>query len=84
MTASKLPMVGGGGHWCVPELLKVAGADNLEGVLVGLANWPGKAVADVAQRFIERTKEPWFGHDFDLRLCARSDPEGGVGTRRRG
>jgi len=63
MTASKLPMVGGGGHWCVPELLKVAGADNLEGVLVGLANWPGKAVADVAQRFIERTKEPWFGHD---------------------
>ncbi|MFZ0020028.1 MAG: ABC transporter substrate-binding protein, partial [Acetobacteraceae bacterium] len=63
MTASKMPMVGSGGHWCVPELLKVAGADNLEGVLVGLANWPGKAVADVAQRFIERTKEPWFGHD---------------------
>jgi branched-chain amino acid transport system substrate-binding protein len=63
MTASKMPMVGSGGHWCVPELLKVAGADNLEGVLVGLANWPGKAVADVAQRFVERTKEPWFGHD---------------------
>ena len=63
MTASKLPMVGSGGHWAVPELLKVAGADNLEGVLVGLANWPGKAVADVAQRFVERTKEPWFGHD---------------------
>jgi branched-chain amino acid transport system substrate-binding protein len=61
MTASKMPMVGG--HWCVPELLKVAGAENLEGVLVGLANWPGKAVADVAQRFVERTKEPWFGHD---------------------
>jgi branched-chain amino acid transport system substrate-binding protein len=63
MTASKLPLVGGGGHWCVPELLKVAGAENLEGVLVGLANWPGKAVADVSKRFIERTKEPWFGHD---------------------
>ncbi len=84
LTASKLPMVGGGGHWCVPELLKVAGADNLEGVLVGLANWPGKAVADVAQRFVERTKEPWFGHDSDLRLCARADPEGGVGARRHG
>ena len=56
-------MIGSGGHWAVPELLKVAGADNLEGVLVGLANWPGKAVADVAQRFVERTKEPWFGHD---------------------
>lgn len=59
----KLPLVGGGGHWTVPELLKVAGAENLEGVLVGLANWPGKKVADVAQRFVERTKEPWFGHD---------------------
>ena len=61
--ATKLPKVGGGGHWCVPELLKVAGAENLEGVLVGLANWPGKAVEDVSKRFIERTKEPWFGHD---------------------
>jgi branched-chain amino acid transport system substrate-binding protein len=63
MTASKLPLIGGGGHWCVPELLKVAGADNLEGVIVGLANWPGKNQAELAKRFIERTKEPWFGHD---------------------
>jgi branched-chain amino acid transport system substrate-binding protein len=63
LTANKLPLIGGGGHWCVPEILKVAGAENLEGVLVGLANWPGKAVEDVANRFVERTKEPWFGHD---------------------
>src|SRR5215469_13155428 len=39
LTARKLPLVGGGGHWTVPELLKVAGAENLDGVLVGLANW---------------------------------------------
>ena len=64
LSGTKLPKVGGGGHWCVPELLKVAGAENLEGVLVGLANWPGKAVEDVSKRFIERTKEPWFGHDL--------------------
>jgi branched-chain amino acid transport system substrate-binding protein len=63
LTGAKVPKVGGGGHWCVPELLKVAGPENLEGVLVGLANWPGKAVEDVSKRFIERTKEPWFGHD---------------------
>ena len=63
MSGAKLPKIGGGGHWCVPELLKVAGAENLEGVLVGLANWPGKAVEDVSKRFIERTGEPWFGHD---------------------
>jgi branched-chain amino acid transport system substrate-binding protein len=63
LTANKMPLVGSGGHWAVPELLKVAGAENLEGVLVGLANWPGKNQAALAQRFIERTKEPWFGHD---------------------
>lgn len=63
MQSSRLPKIGGGGHWCVPELLKVAGAENLEGMLVGLANWPGKKVEDVSQRFIKRTGEPWFGHD---------------------
>ncbi len=63
MPPSKLPLVGNGGHWAVPELLKNAGADELEGLLVGLANWPGKAVEDVSKRFVERTKEPWFGHD---------------------
>jgi branched-chain amino acid transport system substrate-binding protein len=63
LTASKLPLIGSGGHWAVPELLKVAGADNREGVIVGLANWPGKAVEDVGKRFVETTKEPWFGHD---------------------
>lgn len=63
LSGTKLPRVGGGGHWCVPELLKVAGAENLEGTLVGLANWPGKAVEDVSKRFIARTGEPWFGHD---------------------
>ena len=48
----------------MPELLNVAGADNLEGILVGLANWPGKRQADLEQRFMKRTGEPWFGHDF--------------------
>jgi branched-chain amino acid transport system substrate-binding protein len=55
--------IGGGGHWAVPELLSVAGVDNLEGILVGLANWPGKRQADLEKRFIARTGEKWFGHD---------------------
>jgi branched-chain amino acid transport system substrate-binding protein len=63
MPSTKLPLIGNGGHWAVPELVKNAGADELEGVMVGLANWPGKAVDDVSKRFVERTKEPWFGHD---------------------
>ncbi len=63
MGPSRLPLIGNGGHWGVPELLKVAGADNLEGMLIGLANWPGKDQAELGKRFAERTKEPWFGHD---------------------
>jgi branched-chain amino acid transport system substrate-binding protein len=63
MKSDRLPKIGGGGHWAVPELLNVAGADNLEGILVGLANWPGKRQADLEQRFMKRTGEPWFGHD---------------------
>jgi len=63
MPPTKLPLIGNGGHWAVPELVKNTSADELEGVLVGLANWPGKAVEDVSKRFVERTKEPWFGHD---------------------
>jgi branched-chain amino acid transport system substrate-binding protein len=59
----RLPKIGGGGHWAVPELLKNAGAENLEGVMVGLANWPGKRLGDLEKRFIARTGEPWFGHD---------------------
>ncbi len=63
MPPSKLPLIGNGGHWAVPELLKNTSKEELEGTLVGLANWPGKAVEDVSQRFIKRTGEPWFGHD---------------------
>ena len=63
LSAKKMPLVGGGGHWCVPELLKLTAPENVEGLIVALANWPGKAAADIDRRFIERTKEPWFGHD---------------------
>jgi branched-chain amino acid transport system substrate-binding protein len=63
LAGGKLPLIGNGGHWAVPELLNVTGADILEGVLVGLANWPGKEQADLSARFSARTKEPWFGHD---------------------
>jgi branched-chain amino acid transport system substrate-binding protein len=60
---TRLPLVGNGGHWAVPELLKVAGADEVEGMLVGLANWPGKSAEDIGARFVKKTGEPWFGHD---------------------
>ena len=63
ITASTVPLVGGGGHWTVPELMKVAGKEHLEGMIVGLANWPGKDLGDLEKRFTAKTGEPWFGHD---------------------
>jgi branched-chain amino acid transport system substrate-binding protein len=63
LTAKKMPLIGGGGHWCAPELSKLTAPENLEGVIVALADWPGKKAADIGKRFVERTKEPWFGHD---------------------
>jgi branched-chain amino acid transport system substrate-binding protein len=63
ITASTVPLVGGGGHWTVPELVKIAGKEHLEGMIVGLANWPGKDLGDLEKRFIAKTGEPWFGHD---------------------
>lgn len=63
LTGGKLPLIGGGGHFATPELLKTTGADILQGVMVGLANWPGKAQEALSKRFVERTGEPWFGHD---------------------
>ena len=61
----------------VPELLNVTGADILEGLLVGLANWPGKEQAALSARFAARTKEPWFGHDSIFASRAHDDAEGG-------
>ena len=63
ITPSTVPLIGGGGHWCVPELVKVAGKEHLEGMIVGLANWPGKDLGDLEKRFVAKTGEPWFGHD---------------------
>jgi branched-chain amino acid transport system substrate-binding protein len=63
MGGGKMPLIGNGGHWAEPELLKITGKENLEGLIVGLANWPGKASAALSKRFMERTKEAWFGHN---------------------
>jgi branched-chain amino acid transport system substrate-binding protein len=63
LTGGKLPLIGGGGHIGTPELLNVTSADELQGLMAGLANWPGKPMEDVGRRFVAKTREPWFGHD---------------------
>ena len=65
--ATKLPVIGNGAHLATPELLKVAGADIMEDVMVTLANWSTKEQGDLIQRYKKRTGEPWLGQDS---LCA--------------
>lgn len=59
----RLPIIGGGGHWATPEILKTTGPEIMQGFLIALANWPGKSQDALTKRFMERTGEPWFGHD---------------------
>jgi branched-chain amino acid transport system substrate-binding protein len=63
MPGTKLPLVGNGGHWVVPELLQTTGPKILQDVLIGLANWPGKDLQNLSDRFVKRTGKPWFGHN---------------------
>jgi branched-chain amino acid transport system substrate-binding protein len=64
---SKLPIVGNGAHFGAPELLKVAGADVLEGTLVTVANWSNDGQRQLIDEFKKRTGEPWLTQDS---LCA--------------
>jgi branched-chain amino acid transport system substrate-binding protein len=60
---AKLPTIGNGGHMAVPELVQLTSPEILEGLMVCMANWPGKDQEPLTRRFVERTKEPWMGHD---------------------
>src|SRR6202011_840001 len=65
--ANKLPIVGNGAHFGAPELLKVAGADALDGALITVANWSHDGQRQLIDEFKKRTGEPWITQDS---LCA--------------
>src|SRR6516165_1302554 len=60
---STLPIVGNGAHFGAPELLKVAGADVLEGSLITVANWSNEGQRQLIDEFKKRTGEPWLTQD---------------------
>jgi branched-chain amino acid transport system substrate-binding protein len=59
----KLPLVGNGAPFGVPELLNTIGAELLEGLLFSVANWPIKGQESFIDEFKKRTKEPWLTQD---------------------
>lgn len=60
---TRLPVVGNGAHLATPELLKVAGKDVMEGVMVTLGNWPIKGAEELVAAFKKRSGEPWMTQD---------------------
>jgi len=63
MPGSKMPLIGNGGHWAVPELVKTTGANILQDIMIGLANWPGKDLNALSARYVKQTGQAWFGHN---------------------
>jgi|SRR5579872_192681 len=59
----KLPVVGNGAPFGVPELLKTIGGELLEGLLFSVANWPIKGQEQFIAEFKKRTGEPWLTQD---------------------
>ena len=59
----RVPVVGNGAHLGVPELLKLLGPDQLDGLMFIVANWAIKGQEDLVARFKKRTGEPWLSQD---------------------
>ncbi|GGG27469.1 ABC transporter substrate-binding protein [Caldovatus sediminis] len=84
----RLPTIGNGGHWGAPELAQVTNPQILEGMMFTLSNWPGKGHEDLNRRFVERTREPWLGHDSllpyaNIRILCEAMERSGSADRRK-
>lgn len=58
-----VPVVTNGGALGAPEMLKVMNKETLEGVMVVIANWPGKGQEGMVENFKKKFNEPWMTQD---------------------
>ena len=58
-----VPVVTNGGALGAPEMLKVMNKETLEGVMVVIANWPGKGQEGMVESFKKKFNEPWMTQD---------------------
>jgi branched-chain amino acid transport system substrate-binding protein len=63
LTRSRLQTISSGGPPGSPDLLKIAGKEQLEGMMFITANWPAKQNIELANRFKQVTGEPWMPQD---------------------
>lgn len=63
LARGKIPLIGNGAPFGVPELLQTIGPELLEGFLFSVANWPLKGQEEFIERFKKRTGEPFLTQD---------------------
>lgn len=63
LTRSRMQMIESGGPPGSPDLLKIAGKEQLEGLMFVTANWPAATHKELADRFKKVTGEPWMPQD---------------------
>ena len=63
LARGKVPLIGNGAPFGVPELLQTIGPELLEGFLFSVANWPLKGQEEFLEAFKKRTGEPFATQD---------------------
>lgn len=84
----RIPMVSNGGAMTVPDMLKLVKKETMEGVLVVIANWPGKSQTALIESFKKRTGEPWMTQDSistygDMWIFKEALEKAGVADRKK-
>ena len=82
----RVPTFGAGGAMSASEMLNIVGKDQLEGLIIVVANWAGKGEEDLIRRFTASSKEPWMGQDsiqtyFDMMLLKEAVERAGAADR---
>jgi branched-chain amino acid transport system substrate-binding protein len=84
----RVPLITNGGNMAVPELLKIVKKETLEGLIVVIANWPGKGKEALVDAFKKRTGEPWMTQDSistygDMWIFKEALEKAGVADRKK-
>ena len=84
----RIPMISNGGAMAVPDMLKLVKKETMEGVMVVIANWPGKSQAALVEAFKKRTGEPWMTQDSistygDMWIFKEALEKAGVADRKK-
>ena len=84
----RIPMISNGSAMAVPDMLKLVKKETLEGVMIVMANWPGKSQAALVESFRKRNGEPWMTQDSistygDMWIFKEALEKAGVADRKK-